>query len=127
MSAAPVNVEQWKQRNRGNVVQCRWGCEITLDACRAYQSRTVRYVLHFNGDRVPLPRVNAEYVRCFVPDACPHLLSDEEAHEALEARRRQQVPSDRMSRQHRGRIRERLIDPDDMLREEPWRRSLLAV
>lgn len=126
MSAAPVNAEEWKLRNRPDLVECRWGCAITREACRAYQSRTVRYVLHFNGDRVPYPRVNAEYVRCFLPEACPHLLSDEEAQAALEARRNRQMPLERKARQYRGRDRERLVNPDEMLHEERWRRSLLA-
>lgn len=126
MSAASVNAEEWKLRNTASLIECRWGCAITPDACRAYQARTVRYVQHFNGDRVPCSRVNAEYVRCFFPEPCPHLLSDEEARAALEARRHRQLPLEGKARQLRARERERLVNPEEMLHEERWRRSLLA-
>ncbi len=49
MKASPLTVDQWKELNAHRLVQCRWGCSMTADACRSYQSRTGRYVLHFNG------------------------------------------------------------------------------
>ncbi len=36
------------------LLECRWGCKLTEQACRSYQSRTPRYVIHFN---VPWSRV----------------------------------------------------------------------
>lgn len=126
MTSAPINVEEWKRSRGTGLIQCRWGCAITLAACRAYQSRNVRYVLHFNGQRTPYPRVNAEYLRCFFPEACPHLMSDEEAREALEARKLKKQPPEKKLREHRSREWERLVNPDEMLKEGQWNRSLLA-
>jgi len=126
MNAAAANVEEWKKHNSARLVQCRWGCAITMEACRAYQSRTVRYVNHFNGQRVPYPRANAEYLRCLSPEACPHVMSDQEAGEALEARRLKKLPSETKLREHRAREMQRFVNPEEMLKEAEWHRSLLA-
>jgi hypothetical protein len=53
-------------------------------------------------------------------------MSDQEAREALEARRLRKLPLDCMVGQHRSRELKTLVDPDEMLREGHWRRSLLA-
>jgi len=120
-----ASVEQWKQEH--GLVKCRWGCSITVDACRSYQARSARYVIHFNGAADPLPRVNAEYIRCVLPEACPHLLSDDEAHRAHERLRASGAlrGDRRLQRAVIGRARNRLVNPDRMLNEPMWRRSLL--
>ncbi len=81
MNLGPTNVDQWKACNSDDLVQCRWGCTMTRKACHAYQTRTNRYVIHFNGSPDPQVRVNAEYIRCFLPEPCSYLLSDDEAME----------------------------------------------
>lgn len=128
MTCAAVTVEEWKQANAGRLIDCRWGCRITRDACRSYQSRTARYVLHFNGDHQPLCRANAEYVSCFLPGPCPHLISDEEASFLTRERNAGYgLPrQERRSRQHEAKRRNRLVDPDAMLAEGDSHRSLLT-
>jgi len=79
-------VEQWKRKNACRLIDCRWGLKITTQACRSYQTRCARYVLHFNGDRNPSPRVNADYLCCLLPDPCPHLLPDSEVETLAESR-----------------------------------------
>jgi len=126
MNAATAQVEEWRKLNSPRLVQCRWGCAITVEACRAYQSRTVRYVNHFNGQRVPYLRANAEYLRCLSPEPCPHLMSDREAGEALEARRFNNLSPEKKLREHRARDMQRFVNPEEMLKEAEWHRSLLA-
>jgi hypothetical protein len=74
MKAGPTTVEEWKRIHSKDIIECRWGCRMTKQACGTYQLRTQRYVIHFGGHDAPLTRPNAEYVRCFYPTPCPHLL-----------------------------------------------------
>ncbi len=127
MTTGPATVEQWKKENSGRLVQCRWGCRITTEACRAYQSRSSRYVQHFNGQRNPYARVNAEYLRCLGPDPCPHVTSDEEA-EVLRSDRlfhNDAASVGRRGRASQARELERVTNPDVMLSEARWNRSLV--
>jgi hypothetical protein len=127
MTVRSVSVEEWKRANAHRIVECRWGSRITREACQSYQSRTGRYVFHFNGDHQPLCRPNADYVSCFFPEPCPHLLSDEEA---LHLRERNpdcgREPHERRCRQFEARRRHRLVDPGSMLDEEDSHRSLVT-
>jgi len=127
MTDPETAVEHWTKLNADSFIDCRWGCKITVDACRAYQSRTSRHILHFNGERTPSPRVNAEYLKCFLPEPCPNFLSDEEARAAREKRDLLNRPLQRPVRQNLGRELNRLISPDEMLREPQWRRSLVTL
>lgn len=121
-----ITAEHWTKLNTGRLVDCRWGCKITIDSCHAYQSRSARYVLHFNGDRKPSPRVNAEYLNCFFPEPCPHFLSDEEAQAARELRDLVQRSLPKPIKQNHSRELDRMISPDEMLREAQWHRSLVT-
>jgi len=127
MTDPETAVENWRKLNANKFIDCRWGCKITADACHAYQSRTSRYILHFNGERIPYPRVNAEYLKCFFPEPCPNFLSDEQARVAREKRDLVNRPLQKPVRQNLGRELNRLISPDEMLREAQWRRSLVTV
>ena len=93
-------VEQWKRENSDRLISCRWGLKITTEACHAYQTRTARYVFHFNGDRDPSLRVNADYLRCLLPEPCPHLLPDSEA---------ESLPEDRLSVDDNGHARRLMV------------------
>jgi hypothetical protein len=127
MSSLVSTVEQWQSNNRGRIVQCRWGCSMTADACLAYQLRTDRYVVHFQGTASPKRTVNADYVRCFLPEPCPHALSDEEVGRIQEGAASDKAPLIPKYRQgkERGLMRDRLVNPDRMVEEPDWRRSLL--
>jgi hypothetical protein len=130
MSSGPVTVAQWMERNNDRLVGCRWIGVITPEACRSYQCRTDRYVIHFNGDPDPCSRVNADYLRCFDPEPCPHILSDAEvlklraplmgfpADEVLSPRRREAI---------RRREYDHLTDPNYMLIEDGIERDGLYL
>ena len=129
MTPTEENVAQWREANAHRLLECRWGCTITVDACRLYQSRTNRHVLHFNGDRDPTTlRVNADYLRCFLPTPCPHALSDADQQKLRDA----QGPlyggahRERLARINQERCRERLVNPDLMVGEAEWHRSLIS-
>ena len=128
MKKGPETVEQWRERNAHRLICCRWGGKITPEACRSYQTRAERYVLHFNGEAAPLLRVNADYLRCFDPDPCPHLMDDQE----VRAIQNEAVPmdSDAFSKRRidtkRAREKEHLTNPDTMLWEPNFNRSLLV-
>lgn len=127
MSGAVTTAEQWKTLNSQKLLDCRWGCKLTEQACRSYQARTPRYVVHFNGSSDPCSRVNADYISCFLPEPCPHLVSDCELHEA-ESCRAPKINDPELRRKrmlHRGREMERLANPDRMLQEAEWHRSLV--
>jgi hypothetical protein len=127
MTGTCAAVDQWKEANRHRLIDCRWGCRITPEACLAYQSRASRYVIHFNGDSSPAQRVNAEYVTCFLPDPCPHVTADEHV-QSLRSDSGRSVTQDR----DRGlqirklRLRQQLANPNVMLEEEDWCRSLVT-
>jgi hypothetical protein len=122
-----TSTEHWTKLNAGRLVDCRWGCKITIDSCHAYQSRSPRYILHFNGDRNPSQRINAEYLNCFFPEPCPNFLSDEEAQAVRELRDPGQRSLQKQIKQNHSRELNRLVNPDEMLREAQWRRSLVTA
>ena len=127
MASGPATVEQWKRQNALRLIECKWGCMITPEACRAYQSRTNRYILRLNGERNRKPRVNADYLRCLRPEPCAHILSDSDA-EALRAQRdffADEAAIERRNRAHQIREHEKLTSPDQMLAEPEWNRSLV--
>jgi hypothetical protein len=128
MTAAAANVDEWKAQNAHRLIDCRWGCKITSEACRAYQTRTNRYVIHFQGHRDQYPRANADYVRCFMPEPCPNLLSDEEAASfEFAACKADTSHVHRRSSGHRAREMNRLVSPSRMLQEGQWHRSLVKL
>jgi hypothetical protein len=120
---------QWKVQNAERLMDCRWGLKITPEACRLYQSRSARKVLHFNGDRNPYPRVNADYLQCCLPEECPHLISDAEAEALGELHRAtayQRNPG--LTRaQNQARQWDRMVSPASMLGEKEWHRSLVKA
>jgi hypothetical protein len=127
MNQAVTTVEQWNALNSRNFVECRWGCKLTEQACRTYQSRSPRYVIHFNGSLDACSRVNADFVKCLLPDQCPHFVTDIEIDKTLSG---SSSHSDALSLQRkaasrRGRAMERLASPDSMLHEAQWHRSLV--
>lgn len=125
MTPMPVSVEQWKEANAHRLVQCRWGCTLTREACRSYQVRARRYVMHFVGDPSPALRPNGEYVRCLLPEPCPYMISDDESREV---RAEMRLVGDALPFRRRGngnRLGEHLSSPDAMLEEADWNRSLV--
>jgi hypothetical protein len=129
MSSAATTVEQWKALNSHRLVECRWGCRLTEQACRSYQSRTPRYVIHFNGSQDARSGVNADYIRCLIPAPCPHLVSDREADEAKlhgPPESDALIPG-RKVMIRRAREMERLSSPNSMLHEAKWHRSLVRT
>lgn len=120
-------VEQWKTQNADRLISCRWGLRITKGACHAYQTRTARYVLHFNGDRNPALRVNADYLRCLLPEPCGHLLPDSECEGLAEDRPGGDDNGQprRLIAQIKARTLDRLVNPDRMLNEPDRHRSLV--
>ncbi|MBI5248418.1 MAG: hypothetical protein HY912_02890 [Desulfomonile tiedjei] len=128
MKTASVKVEQWRDQNAYRLIDCRWGCKITAEACRAYQARTSRYTVHFKGHREQYPRVKGDYLRCFMPEPCQNILSDEEIAEI-----RLSLPDTRFSgaerRNRANQVRQlnRLVSPNAMLQEAQWHRSLVRI
>ncbi len=120
---------QWKYQNADRLIDCRWGLKITREACRLYQARSARTVFHFNGDRVPYQRVNADYLKCCLPHACPHLISDEEARELGDVHRDSSFHRNlkRTRDGNQARQWDRLVNPESMLGEDEWHRSLVKA
>ncbi len=79
MKTGPVSVDQWREQNSEALIDCRWCGRIMPDSCRSYQSRTERYIIHFSGTATPCRRVNADYIKCFQPDPCEHLIENVES------------------------------------------------
>ncbi|MGO9567262.1 MAG: hypothetical protein ACLP5H_06965 [Desulfomonilaceae bacterium] len=129
MIQSALTVDQWKELNADKLVECRWRCSMTVEACRSYQSRTSRYVLHFNGQREPYPRVNADYLKCFLPEPCPHLLPDEEINRLAQTSgpHKRLTSPERRAHSRQCREMDRLANPDQMLREAQWNRSLIRL
>ena len=127
MTQTPVTVDQWKGLNAHQFVDCRWGCSITRKACEAYQSRTERRVIHFNGSSHACSRANAEYIRCLLPDPCPHVISNRDSDRETPGRSLQHATAAARRRAACSHARdlERLVNPDNMLRESRWHRSLV--
>jgi hypothetical protein len=127
MSQRALTVDQWKELNAHRLIECRWGCSITTEACRSYQSRTSRYVLHFNGQRNPYPRVNADYLNCFLPEPCPHLIADNEVRTLGDTSEpgNSRLGSERRARSRQAREADRFTNPERMLAEGQWNRSLV--
>jgi hypothetical protein len=128
VSRACATVDQWKERNAHRLIDCRWGCRITPEACHAYQARAGRYILHFNGDSEPYQRANAEYVTCLLPEPCPNVVPDHDIRTLGKNRSENGLLADRERRLAARRLRQRqqLADPNVMLEEEDWRRSLVS-
>ena len=126
-SCVQSQVEQWKRQNSERLISCRWGLKITTEACHSYQTRTARYVLHFNGDRDPSPRVNADYLCCVLPESCPHLLPDSEIVAVSENRPVLDDNSNvgKLIAQTKARTFDRLANPNRMLNEPDRHRSLV--
>jgi hypothetical protein len=127
MSSAATTVEQWKALNSHNLVECRWGCKLSGQACRSYQSRAPHYIIHFNGSLDACSRVNADYIKCLIPYPCPHFASDNDSGE-LESRGASHSDALKLRRGaafHHAREMERLASPDGMLQEAQWHRSLV--
>jgi len=84
--------------------------------------------MHFNGDRHPCQRINADYLLCFTPEPCPNLLSDEEALAGLEELKSHRTPQfiDQRMAQLRARQNHCSVNPDVMLNEPAWGRSLVS-
>ncbi len=122
-----TTVDEWKQLNADRLIDCRWGGKITREACSSYQLRRSRYVLHFNGDRDPLSRLNADYLRCFFPSPCPHFLTDDEVELRLWESDDDEPDrhAERRSKVNSARELHRLTSPDEMLAEGSWARSLI--
>jgi hypothetical protein len=121
------SVAEWKARNAHRLIDCQWGCRITRYACKAYQLRNARHVIHFNGHAHPCTRVNADYVGCFSPEPCRHVISEEKARLHGPAQETSESFRDAGSRMRANRARtiDRLTNPDHMLREPRWTRSLI--
>ncbi|MBM4328577.1 MAG: hypothetical protein FJ118_15605 [Deltaproteobacteria bacterium] len=128
MSDKPTTVDEWKRLHASRLVQCRWGCMLTEEACRTFQSRRSRFVIHFNGSGNPYPRVNADYLQCVYPEPCDHLISEEEAEALAEERfvKAQQRRSERSDLLRAAREKARLVSPEPMLGEAEWTRSLVT-
>ncbi len=124
MKSAPLTADQWKETHALRLIDCRWGCKITPEACHAYQTRTSRYIIHFNGEIEPFPRMNADYVTCFLPEPCPHLMSDEDVR--AHADRGRASNRERRLAVQKNRLRQQLADPNVMLMEQDWRRLLVS-
>lgn len=123
-----INVEQWREQNAHRLIDCRWGCKITSEACRAYQARTNRYTIHFKGHSEQYPRVKGDYLRCFTPEPCENLLSDEEIAKSQDALLETRTSHfERRRRANQVREQHRLVSPRAMLQEAQWHRSLLRV
>ncbi len=123
---SPASVQQWKEINAHRLVECRWGCSMTVESCRTYQTRAKRYIIHFGGHGEQHERANAEYLSCLNPVPCPHLLSDEELMSSA-ASLREEMSSTRKHLVNRARVADRLVNPSCMLQEADWRRSLVNV
>ncbi len=127
MSTPVVTAEQWFAQNSHKLIDCRWGCRITPEACRLYQTRASRHVIYFSGLETPGLGVNADFALCVHPEPCPHLLSEQALEEIRPA---VQMLNDERSRSRRStsadtRKWEELTSPDIMLNEPAWRRSLV--
>jgi hypothetical protein len=122
-------VEQWKRQNADRLMSCRWGLKITTEACHSYQTRSARYVLHFNGDRNPSPRVNADYLSCLLPEPCPHLLPDPDVNVLAENHpgHEDNNHAGRLLAQTKTRTLDRLLNPNHMLNEPDRCRSLVKA
>jgi hypothetical protein len=128
MKGESLTADQWKDANAHRLIDCRWGCRITLESCKSYQTRTRRYISHFNGEIQPFPRMNADYVTCFLPEPCPYLMSDDEIRTVTERESGRGGPSERERRvaARKNRLRQELTDPHVMLMEQDWHRSLVS-
>ncbi|MEJ2717925.1 MAG: hypothetical protein P8182_12415 [Deltaproteobacteria bacterium] len=127
MGSGPVTVEEWKELHAADLIDCRWGCRMTRAACRSYQARRDRYIIHFNGQPRPYPRVNADYLRCVYPEPCAFLISDDEVAQ-LRADRGLEVDGlcqERRNRESQARDLDHLSNPEPMLGEPQWARSLV--
>jgi hypothetical protein len=127
MKTSAATPEQWLKDNAQRLIPCRWGCRITPEACRRYQSRASRHVIYFSGLDDPGIGVNSDFVLCMHPEPCPHLITDAEQERTQMATRMSANPKsvERRSRVSEIRKWDELTNPDRMLNEPGWRRSLV--
>ncbi len=85
MKCSATTPEQWFEQNAGRLIDCRWRCRITPEACRVYQSRAVRSVTEFGGVDDSGEGVDYELVRCLHPEPCPHFLPADDPKKVHEA------------------------------------------
>jgi hypothetical protein len=120
-------VAEWNRVNGDTLIPCRWAAKLSPSACRAYQTRIGRYSAgQYEGG--PARRVIREdFQRCAGPAPCPHFLADSEAAGERERRSVETRAALRNRRTGVNRAREldRLTNPDVMLVEGPWKRSLV--
>jgi hypothetical protein len=128
MSGVAEQVAQWKRDRKEELIQCRRASTLTRDACRLFQSRIARRSsIRYDGGP-PTRLLREEYLHCACGAPCPHFLGDAEAEALRERRERDSRRNrrERLTRAHRVRELERLTNPDLMLAEGPWKRSLVA-
>lgn len=128
MNTGAKTVKQWLELNADKLIPCRWGGRITTDACRSYQTRRSRFTVYFRTFETGYVRPNADFLKCVSPEPCPYLIPGAELDdnpewvplEELEAaidRRREVAEVIQMAR---------YTDPEEMLSEEDWMRSLIS-
>lgn len=118
---------RWKDDNADQLVQCRWGAVISLEACRKYQEKAPRHVTYFNRLASRFSRINADYLACAYPTPCPHFMSDMETMECRALRKSEEADRTRerkVAAAH-ARAMDRLVSPDFMLEEGDKMRSLI--
>jgi hypothetical protein len=129
MISGCATVAEWKEANADNIIECRWGCRLSRNACTGYQTKSKRYIAHFQGEKDPLLRINSDFLICAFPDPCPYFLSDEEA-EILRDRARQLGDDDLAAKRAHysmAKQKDRLVNPNIMLSEADWVRSLIKL
>ncbi|MFC1834690.1 hypothetical protein ACFL2Q_08145 [Thermodesulfobacteriota bacterium] len=120
-------VEEWRKQNSHRLIECRWVNRITREACRAYQSRGVRNTTPVNGRPSLYACLDADYLSCRQPEPCPFVLSQDEV-SALQhgsANGIKELSGRRLNGINRGIKKDRLVNPNHMLGEASWTRSLL--
>ena len=125
MSSGPDTVEQWKERNADRLVQCRWGCEVTREACRSYQAKRKRYTVYFRTHGTGETNVNEYFIQCLKPNPCSHLIPDEELELDISWETPEELNEivEKRTKLAEIRRREQLVDPNEMLNENDGARS----
>lgn len=128
MNTIQDQVRKWRALDGNEPVQCRWEAEISVAGCCSYQTRIGRYSSAPNEENGPRRVMREDFQRCATPTRCPHFLDDSEAARLHERRiiDTRGVRSSQRSDANRGREMDRLTNPDLMLGEGPWKRSLVA-
>lgn len=126
MSSFPSTLQEWKEMNARRLIQCRWGGQITPDACRSYQVGRSRYGVYFRTSGAGYQRVNAEFVKCAYPEPCPHFMSDRELASIPDRSPLETLELELERRRAVAELRElhRLTDPSEMWNGNDWFGSL---